>query len=180
MTKPRFCVVIPTLNEEWFLPKLLTSLARQTVKNFEVVVVDGNSVDGTVAAANRFKSKLPKLTVVVCTRAGVSMQRNLGAATGKADWLVFVDADSVLLSNFIERIGRFIDRRHPRFFTTWLKADRDDPVDAIAGFLLNIGIEGSIMAEHPWAPGPLTVVRRDTFDKVGGYNEKVTYGEDHE
>ena len=41
MVKPRFSIIIPTLNEEKFLPKLLASLARQTVKNFDVVVVDG-------------------------------------------------------------------------------------------------------------------------------------------
>jgi glycosyltransferase involved in cell wall biosynthesis len=180
MKKPKFSIIIPALNEEKFLPKLLASITRQTVKNFDVVVVDGQSKDRTIAVANRFKSRIPNLTVVSCDPPGVSRQRNMGARVGRADWLVFVDADSVLLPAFIERIGRFINRKHARFFTTWLMADRDDPVYAIAAFLFNISIEAEILIQHPWAPGPLTVVERSAFEMVGGYNEKCTYGEDHE
>ena len=180
MKKPKFSIVIPTLNEEKFVPKLLTSLTAQTVKDFDVIVVDGQSQDKTVAVANAFKSRLANLSVVTCTPAGVSRQRNMGARIGRADWLVFVDADSILLPNFIERIDRFINRKHPKVFTTWLMADRDDPVYAIAGFFLNMGVESAVLIEHPWAPGPLSIIHRDVFEIVGGYNENVTYGEDHE
>jgi glycosyltransferase involved in cell wall biosynthesis len=179
MKKPKFSIIIPTLNEEKFLPKLLTSLTKQTIKDFEVIVVDGQSQDKTIVCANRFKTKLPSLTVVSCSR-GVSKQRNMGGRIGHADWLVLVDADSILLPRFIERISWFIDHKHPKVFTTWLMADRDDPSYAIAGFLFNMTTEGGILVEHPWAPGPLTIVRRDVFEMVGGYNENVTYGEDHE
>lgn len=179
MLKPRFSVIIPTLNEEKFVPKLLASLTRQTVHNFDIVVVDASPNNRTVTAARRFTTKLP-LQIVKSEKTGVSLQRNLGAHIGKADWLVFVDADSVLLSNFIERIGIYIDRKHAKFFTTWLKADGDKPDDAIAGFLMNTVIEGAILIEHPWAPGPLTVVRRDIFERVGGYDENASYGEDHD
>lgn len=179
MMKPRFSVIIPTLNEEKFLPKLLASLTRQTVKNFEVIIVDGNSTDRTVAVAKRFAKKLP-ITQLISEKTGVSRQRNMGAMAAKTDWLVFVDADSILLANFMERIGRFIDRKRAKFFTTWLKADSDDPADAIAGFLMNMSIEGAILIERPWAPGPLTVIRRDVFKTIGGYDENASYGEDHE
>jgi len=177
--KPHYSIIIPTLNEEKFLPKLLTSLTRQTVKNFDVVVVDGASVDRTVAVARRYSNKLP-LTIVTCDKAGVSRQRNIGAKTAKSDWLIFVDADSVLLSNFIERVDRYIKRTHVKFFTTWFKADRDDSIHDIATFLVMIAIQGGILIKKPWAPGPLTVVTRDAFNIVGGYNERISYGEDHE
>ncbi|HUD20082.1 MAG TPA: glycosyltransferase [Patescibacteria group bacterium] len=179
MLKPRFSVIIPTLNEEKFLPKLLTSLTQQTVKNFEVIVVDASPDNRTIAAAKRFEKSLP-ITIKQHEVKGVSRQRNSGAKLSKADWLIFIDADSILFPNFIERITRFIDKKHSRFFTTWLKADSEEPGDAIGGFLLNMGIEGSVLIERPWAPGPLTAVRRDVFESVGGYNENVTFAEDHE
>lgn len=180
MDKPRFSVIIPTLNEEKFLPKLLQSLTEQTVGNFDVVVVDGKSTDDTLVVAHGFKNKIADLTVVASDKPGVSRQRNLGASIGKADWLVFVDADSVLLPNFFERISVYIDRKHSRFFTTWSKADSEDPTEAIIGFLGNIFVEGSVLIDRPWAPGPLTVVRRDVFDMVGGYDENATFAEDHD
>ena len=179
MMKPRFSVIIPTLNEEKFIPKLLASLTQQTVKDFEVIVVDASPNDRTVAAAKQYTRKLP-IAVIKSEKTGVSYQRNYGAKLAKADWFIFVDADSVLFPYFIERIIAYIDKKHSRIFTTWLKADSDDPGDAIGGFLLNMGVEGGVLIERPWAPGPLTVVRRDVFESVGGYNEKVTFGEDHE
>ena len=50
-----YSVIIPTLNEEKFLPKLLTSLAAQTRREFEVIVVDGASEDKTRTMAESFK-----------------------------------------------------------------------------------------------------------------------------
>ena len=179
MKKPRFSIIIPTLNEEKFVPKLLQSLTDQSAKNFDVVVVDGKSKDRTVAVANTFIDKLP-LTVAASEKTGVSAQRNMGATIGKADWLVFVDADSVLLPNFIERIGVYIDTKRTKIFTSWLKADSDTAGESIGGFLLNMSIEGAILIDRPWAPGPLTVVKRDIFDEVGGYDEDASYGEDHD
>lgn len=179
MIKPTYSIIIPTLNEEKFLPKLLDSLTLQTVKTFEVVVVDGASVDQTLAVARRYKNKLP-LTIIACEKAGVSRQRNIGAKTAKSNWLVLVDADSIFMPNFIERIDRYIRSSHAKFFTTWLKADREDLWHTIAGCFINIGVEGSVFIKKPWAPGPLTIVRRDVFESVGGYNEKVAFAEDHE
>jgi glycosyltransferase involved in cell wall biosynthesis len=179
MAKPVYSIIIPTLNEEKFLPHLLASLTTQTVKNFEVIVVDSSPNQQTKNVAKRFYRKLP-LTIIRCEKTGVSRQRNMGAARAKSDWFVFVDADSVFLSNFIERISRYIKRKHAKFFTTWFKADRDNPVYAIAGFIGNMTVESGILSNKPWAPGPLTIVQRKAFESVGGYNESVTYGEDHE
>ncbi len=74
----KLSIVIPALNEEKFLPNLLTSLTKQTRMDFEVVVVDGSSKDNTVALARSFGPKLPKLQVCVSERAGLPLQRNMG------------------------------------------------------------------------------------------------------
>lgn len=179
MKKPRFSVIIPTFNEENFAPKLLRSLVTQTVKNFDVVLVDGKSKDKTLAVATPFTKKLP-LTIVSSDKPGVSLQRNMGARIAQADWLIFVDADSVLMPNFMERIGDYIDGSDTKFFTTWMKADGDNPAEAIAGFLANMFYEGALLIERPCAPGPMTVVRRDVFNLVGGYDEEASYGEDYD
>lgn len=180
MNTPKFSIIIPTLNEEKFLPALLVSLASQTDRDFEVIVVDGNSKDKTVQQAKRFTSKVPNLKIITLDHAGVSCQRNVGAQAARSDWYVFVDADSVLLPGFIARIREYIQKKHARFFTTWFKADVDDPMYAISAFIMNISLELGVIVKKPWAPGPLTVIRRDAFLSVGGYNERITYGEDHE
>lgn len=179
MKKPRFSVVIPTLHEEKFLPKLLTSLVSQSVKNFEVIVVDGSSTDKTIDVAKRFAKRLP-LRTLISEVPGVSRQRNMGAKLARGEWLVFIDADSVLLSNFFERIALYIQRKKPKFFTTWFRGDVDDASHAIAGFLGNMSLEGAALIDRPFSPGPLTIIRKEVFMKVDGYDEQTTFGEDHD
>lgn len=177
MTKT-YSVVIPTLNEEKFLPNLLESLARQTDKNFDVTVVDGSSRDKTVAVARSFTRKLPKLTVIVSKKASLPLQRNLGAAATKGSWLVFVDADSVLFPHFIERITQFIEEKKPSLFTTWIRPDTDTPGDANIALLGNLIFEMGLAMHRPLPSGPMTVVSRKAFDEVGGYNERHAFNED--
>lgn len=177
--KPTFSIVIPTLNEEKFLPKLLESLTTQTVKDFEVIVVDGQSKDKTVAVAKRFAGCIP-LTVVASEKLGVSYQRNKGAELSEADWLIFVDADSILMPYFIERILHFVEQKKPSVFTTWAQPDRQEGNEAIFALFLNILLEGSLLLKRPMAPGPLTAIKHDIFQNIGGYDESHTFDEDIE
>lgn len=180
MKAPLFSVIIPALNEEKFLPKLLQSLAGQTVKNFEVIVVDGKSKDKTVAVATSFQKKLPGLRVIPAEKASLPYQRNLGAKHARGQWYVFIDADSVALPYLIERSITFIRTTKAQFFTSWFRPDSEEIKDAILILLNNIIIEGYILVKRPWSPGPFVVVKKELFDRVGGYDETKSFGEDHD
>lgn len=176
---PTFSIIIPTLNEQKFLPHLLDSLVFQSMKNFDVTVVDGHSKDKTILVAKRFLHTLP-LTIVKSDIPGVSLQRNKGAHLSSNEWLVFVDADSVLMPYFIERLTSFISKENPNFFTTWFRPDSDVSGDALLALAGNLFVEGSIIFHRPVAPGPLTIVTRDVFDMVHGYDETLRFGEDYD
>ena len=176
----KFSIVIPALNEEKFLPNLLTSLANQTRQDFEVVVVDGASQDKTVAVAQAFASRLPSLRVIVSDKAGLPLQRNLGARATDGGWLVFIDADSILLPYFVERLDCFIEAHSPKLLTTWFRPDSEVSGDAAFTLISNLFVESSLLLRRPIAPGPLTVVRREVFELVGGYTEGLTFGEDYD
>ncbi len=178
MKHPLFSIIIPTLNEEKFLPKLLGSLSAQTRKNFEVIVVDGSSRDATVKVANQFVKKLPSLRVVLSKKRNVSFQRNIGAQAARGNWFVFVDADSVLLPYFMDRVQSYIAAKSPYVLTTWASPDSDKPKDAVYTLFANIYIETTLLFKKPLVPGPLTVVSRWAFEKVGGYDEAHAYHED--
>lgn len=178
LKRPLFSVIIPTLNEERFLPLLLASLTKQTKKSFEVIVVDGASRDKTVELARSYASKLPSLEVVVSRKAGLPLQRNLGAVKAKGEWLIFVDADSILLPYAMDRLKAFIDEEHPKVFSTWAKPDSSVINDALLTLLVNIYWEATVLMKRPVAPGPFTVISADTFREVGGYDEGHAYNED--
>ena len=173
-------VVIPALNEEKYLPSLLRSLAEQTQDNFGVVVVDGSSKDGTVQVARAFSSSLCDLKVIVSPRAGVSRQRNLGARAARGEWLVFLDADNTVPPYFMERLDRFIEEQQPEFFTAWAAPDSQVAGDALLTLVMNLVVEGGLMAHRPVAPGALIAVRRDVFDRAGGFDEALTFAEDYD
>lgn len=176
----KISIVIPALNEEKYLQHLLTSLTKQTKKDFSVVVVDGSSKDKTVEIAESFRSKLPKLKVIVSAKAGLPLQRNIGARATRGEWLVFLDSDNTVHPYFIERIECFIKEHKPQLFTSWFRPDSEVSGDAMFTLIANLFVEGSIIFHRPIAPGPLAVVRREVFELVGGYNETLTFGEDYD
>jgi len=180
MKTPTFSIIIPTLNEEKFLPHLLDSLVVQTDKDFEVIVVDGSSQDKTVARAHTFASRLPKLTVIVSTKASLPLQRNLGAKKASGDWLVFMDADVLCMPYFMDRMEAYISREKTSVFTTWFQPDSNIVNDAFFTLLANLVLEGSLLIKRPITPGPLTVIRSDVFGAIGGYDESHAFNEDIE
>ncbi|MBU1327100.1 glycosyltransferase [Patescibacteria group bacterium] len=176
---PLFSVVIPTLNEEKFLPHLLESLEQQTEKDFEVIVVDGSSKDKTVEKARTFTKKLPFLKVIISKTASLPLQRNLGAKEARAPWLLFVDADSVLMPYFFERIRQFVAAHQPEVFTSWFRPDSEIPGDALIALIGIMMTEGSLILNRPnITPGPFAAIKRDTFNAVGGYDERHVFNED--
>lgn len=176
--KPIFSVIIPALNEEKFLPKLLSSLAAQTKRNFEVIVVDGKSKDATVKVANGFKKEFPSLKVVVSPKRSLPYQRNFGATHAKGDWYVFVDADGVFSPYFIERCTLFVEKEKPTVFSTWFLPDSNVAADALLTLLSTMTVEMSLVVKRQITPGPLSIVSRMAFDAVGGYNVEHSFGED--
>lgn len=178
MKKPLFSVIIPTLNEEIFLPKLLQSLAVQTHKDFEVIVVDGSSKDKTVSEAKKYEKLLPSLRIIGAKNPSLPRQRNLGAAVARGTWFIFVDADSIFLPYFIDRAVAFIHEHDPKLFTTWFRSDNEDPKDAVSTLFANVYIEATLILKKPLTPGPLTIIRRDAFDVVDGYDEEHAFNED--
>lgn len=180
MDTPFFSFIIPTLNEEKFLPRLLTSLSVQTDKELEVLVVDGASKDATIRAARAFRKKLPRLTIIQSNKRGQSLQRNLGARRARGDYLVFVDADGMVLPYALERMDEFIKKTGALFFTAWTRPDSEEPADATIALLGNMYIEGALLVKRSLAPGAFMVVERSLFERVGGFDETQSFGEDYD
>jgi hypothetical protein len=178
MKAPKFSIIIPALNEEKFLPNLLDSLSNQTFANFEVIVVDGKSKDSTVLVAKSYTGKVPALTTLISEKRSLPAQRNLGASKATGEWLIFVDADSVLLPYCLTQIDAYISRENPKFFTSWCTPDSNDMGDALIVLFWNLVLESLIRFKRQLSPGPLTVIRKDVFSDIGGYDLTHDFNED--
>lgn len=91
-------IVIPVYNEASQLGACLSAIARQTVRPFEVIVVDNNSTDGTVAISETFDF----VTLIKEPKQGVVHARSRGFDTARGDIIARIDADSLLPSDWVE------------------------------------------------------------------------------
>ncbi len=180
MRKPFFSVIIPALNEEKFLPKLLDSLSHQHFTDFEVIVVDGKSKDKTVSVATTYIGKVPNLSVVVADHASLPYQRNFGADRAKGEWFVFIDADTVVYSYTLERLHAHVATSEDAFFTTWFSPDGEDINDVRMTLFAIFFFELSKSMKRSVSPGPFTLVKRSAFRAVDGYDVEHPFLEDQD
>ena len=106
-----FSIVIPTYNRKPILEKCLGALETQhlppdsPVTDYEIVVVDDGSTDGTVDWLNQASDVFPHITLLLQTHLGPAAARNLGVQKAKGDFIIFVDSDLVVLEDFLHCHG---------------------------------------------------------------------------
>lgn len=101
-------VVVPAYNAGEFLEECLESLRRQTLNDFEVIVVDDGSTDNTSDITKRFAKRDRRFRLLITTNGGVSRARNLGIDESRGDLITFVDADDALHPEALERMSEAI------------------------------------------------------------------------
>ena len=95
--------IVPIYNAEKFLAACIESLLAQTVNAVELILVDDESTDGSLAMAQTYAAKDPRVHVFPQTHAGQSVARNLGMKQAKGEYIAFVDADDQLEPDWCER-----------------------------------------------------------------------------
>jgi glycosyltransferase involved in cell wall biosynthesis len=104
---PRVSVIIPTYNRAALVQEAVSSVLAQTFPDFELLVVDDASTDGTKQALAAFGGKI-KVLSRAC-RGGVSAARNAGIAAAQGEWLAFLDSDDLWLPEKLARQLAFME-----------------------------------------------------------------------
>jgi glycosyltransferase involved in cell wall biosynthesis len=183
-----FSVVIPTHNRYELLARAIRSASRQTVQNFEILIVDDCSTDGTwnYLCAERSES----LRVFRNdTNLGVSGSRNRGVAEAHAPYVVFLDDDDVLRPNAIAEIGAAL-KANPGAEFLW--GERLIHEKDASGRIV-----GRRSDDWSWARSPLTgtqflpmmlkiatnsafTINRGLFLELGGFDVSLKVSEDRD
>ena len=179
-SKLLFSIIIPTLNEEKFLPRLLNCLKKQKEKDFEIIIVDGGSTDNTIKKAKEYTQFFQKLKILTTNFKNVAKQRNLGAQKAKGDFLVFIDADSKISPTFLSRTKKALLKKPGLIFLPKILPDIKTPDISLLFEIAYVLIEASQLTPKPFSSGGHLIVRREIFNILGGFDENVIMSEDHE
>lgn len=173
--KPFFSIIIPTLNEEDFLPRLLDDIKNQKENDYEVIIVDGSSTDNTKKVALDYKKSFFQLKI-----NNVSTQRNFGARKATGKYLVFLDADIRIKRNFLKNIAKNINRKKGLIFIPYMIPEKGNEEYKPILNLLNMLVEFSQNLSKKFSMGGSMVIEAGLFRLIGGFNEKLRMSEDHE
>ena len=100
----RVSVIVPVYNVADYVADCLASLAGQSFKDFEAIVIDDGSTDGSGALARGVVLRDPRFTVIEQENAGLSAARNAGLDRATGDYVCFLDSDDRLAPNYLERL----------------------------------------------------------------------------
>lgn len=153
--------VVPTLNEADHLPAALDSIrALDAAVEYEVIVADGGSADGTREIARAGGAR-----VVTADERGIGAGRNAGARVADGEWLAFVDADTTVRERYVDRMLRFAERAGVAAASSRCRVG-----DVRRGKAMQVVVNRVFPhLRLPVLPGFNTFVRRSAYDAVGGY-----------
>src|SRR3954449_5241960 len=106
---PRVSVVVPIYNVEPYLGDCLDSLAAQTFRDLEIVMVDDGSTDRSGEIARDYGARDPRFRLVERPNGGLSAARNTGIDAARGEFLAFVDSDDVVAPTAYERLVAALD-----------------------------------------------------------------------
>lgn len=97
-------IIIPVYNAETYLKKCVRSIMEQTLREFELLLIDDGSTDGSSALCDQYAQQDSRVVVIHQPNAGVSAARNQGIAYAKGDYIGFVDADDWIEPDMYARL----------------------------------------------------------------------------
>lgn len=160
-----FSVIVPAYNEEKRIRACLESIrAQRTRASFELIVSDSASEDRTAAIAGEYADK-----VVVCRERGTARARNEGARLARGDILAFIDSDTTIRPQYLETVGGAFNDSDILAVSCAFKFTRRSPKLLMAEYLTNFYFTGRSLLNATTLPGFNVCIRRDAFDRLGGF-----------
>ena len=182
----KISVIIPLYNKGPYVARAIESVLKQTIQNFDIIVIDGGSHDDGPKSVKDFNDS--RIHFIVQSGKGVSNARNEGVHFSKNEYIAFLDADDEWMPKHLETIQRLIEK-FPKagMFTTTYKNQTAEgklqwanykciPDAPWEGLLPDYFKSGALGAYPVWTS--VVVIPRKIFHEMGGFPEGYWFGED--
>ena len=179
----KYSIIVPVFNRPDEVDELLQSLTEQTLKDFEVIIVEDGSQKPCKDVCDKYAERLD-LKYFMKPNSGPGQSRNYGAERARGEWLIVLDSDVVLPRTYIEEVEREMNRQpadafggpdsaHPSFTPTQKAISY-----SMTSFFTTGGIRGGKKKLDKFFPRSINMgIRRDIYQQLGGFS-KMRFGAD--
>jgi len=178
---PKISVLTCCFNAERFVSESIFSILNQTCGDFEYIIVDDGSVDGTAGLLKEFGERDRRVEVYTKSNTGFTDSLNFGLEKASGDWIARLDADDIALPDRLEK------QLH--------RAEQDDSLVLLGGGCVEIDGEGNTVKSHrypdshhellsrlektkPFFPHSSAFIRRSRLVEMGGYDRRYVRSQD--
>lgn len=179
----KISIVIPVWNREKLVIRCLDSVLHQTVKPYEIIVVDNNSTDNTLGQVNQWIQQNQnygiKFKLIEQPVRGACATRQKGLENVEGEFISFFDSDDVMLPNLLERVNKIINSNPEIDIICWkCRITLLDGSKRVPPFLSNNIIEAHLI--HTLLRPQGYIVRKNFIEKAGGWNKPLKVWNDYE
>jgi len=176
MPHPKVSVIIVNYNGKKFLEKCLESLCKVNYENFEIIVVDNNSTDGSIELVTK---NYPSIILLkLNSNKGFAEPNNIGAKIANGKYLLFLNNDTIVTPSFISEMVQVIENDKKIAICQSLLLKPDESVDSSGDFIDHLGVvynstkKTDEIREISSARGASMLIRKNIFDILEGFDEK--------
>lgn len=182
-TKSQISIIIPVYNRAEIVKTTLDSIASQTLRPLDVILIDNNSTDSTLEVLHEWKNQTEcedfHITILSETKPGAAIARNRGLKEAETPYTMFFDSDDIMLPTHVERAVKAF-ASHPQYdIIGW-----DVDVETLEGKLTQYRFcDKDALYNHIFHATFATqrfAARTELFRKVGGWDESLLGWDDYE
>ena len=173
---PKVSVVIPCYNVAPFLTRAVNSIRNQTFHDWEMILVDDGSTDATPKVAQQLAQEDPRIRLLKHhTNKGPGATRNTGIAQAKAEYITLLDADDEFMPTYLEKAVKILDEQE---IVQLVQTDfiwSPERYKELHRFPENFSIQEHLEVMHLKT---CLTFRKNCWQQVGGFDERIRFGED--
>jgi len=177
---PQVSVVTSVYNGEEYLEECVDSILNQTFQNFEYIILNNGSTDGTARILQRYTD--PRLRIIHQENLGISKSLNKGINLSNSDLIARLDADDFSSPQRLEKQVTFMEK-HPEIVlcgSRWLELVGEKLSKQIVDFVeTDQAIKKSMSLFNPFSHSGV-IFRKKTFITAEGYSERFKYSQDYD
>lgn len=182
MKEPLVSIIMPAYNAERYISEAVKSVLSQTYENWELLITDDGSTDGTAKAVQEFKDK--RIRYFYQENKGQSAARNTSLGHAQGEYIAFLDADDIFLPQKLERQVAFLESQ-PECDFSYSKIEYFWDGEPEKRYVLNIDHPSGFLKDDLIRRGGHTMVptsvmfRRKWYDQYGGFGSEFRRSDEY-